>query len=202
MTSRLAAGLLALAVFSLPAAASAGDAEGSYIVRGIGARPCADYVQAVSTSPEAVKPFVSWMEGYLSGLNRLQPETFDITPLTSSAVVGQLVRNHCAANGTLRFETAVAQLMEAMSAYKVSAKSQLIEMTLGDAQAAVRQSTLLWMQQHMKEQGLFRGTPDGLFGADSRQAFLAYQKKHKLKETGVPDATTLVHFMQAAAAKQ
>ena len=84
--------LALLAVAGIPAA-QASDPAGNYIVRGIGARPCSDYLKAVGQSPEAVSPYLSWMEGYLTGINRLQPETFDVSPVTSAAVVAQLVVN-------------------------------------------------------------------------------------------------------------
>jgi peptidoglycan hydrolase-like protein with peptidoglycan-binding domain len=54
----------------------------------------------------------------------------------------------------------------------------------------------MWMQQKMKEQGHFKGTPDGLYGAGTKDALVAYQKANKIAETGVPDSTTLAHFIQ------
>jgi hypothetical protein len=186
----------ALALASAVPAALAADPQGNYIVRGIGARPCADYLKAVDTSADAVRPYLSWMEGYLSAINRLQANTFDVSPITSAAVVGQMVRNFCTTQKTLRLETALAQLMNSLHPYRVSAQSQLVEVTVGDANAQIRQSTLLWMQQKMKEQGHFAGTPDGLYGAATQAALTAYQKANNIKETGVPDAATLAHFIQ------
>ena len=177
-------------------AAHASDSKGNYIVRGIGARPCSDFMAAVDKSAQDVMPYMSWMEGYLTGINRLQAQTFDVSPVTEAAVVGQMVRNYCMTQPALRFETAVAQLMNFFAPYKVTEQSQLVEVTVGDARAALRQSTLKWMQEKMKAQGMFQGTPDGLYGAGSREALLAFQKSAGIPETGVPDARTLVAFIQ------
>ena len=176
--------------------AHASDPKGNYIVRGIGARPCSDYIKAVGTSADDVRPYLSWMEGYLTGINRLQPKTFDVSPVTSAALVGQMVRNFCNTQPTLRFETAVAQLMNFFDDYKVPDQSQLVEVTVGDANAAIRQSSLKWVQAQLKAQGFFTGEPDGLYGASTKTALVAYQKANKIPETGVPDAPTLVHFIQ------
>lgn len=179
--------------------AHASDPKGNYIVRGIGARPCSDYMAAVSKSAQDVLPYMSWMEGYLTGINRMQPQTFDVSPVTEAAIVGQMVRNYCTTQTTLRFETAVAQLMNFFAPYKVSEQSQLVEVTVGDARAALRQSTLKWMQEKMKAQGMFTGNPDGLYGASTKEALLKFQKAAKIPETGVPDARTLVAFIQKEA---
>ncbi|MGE0665594.1 MAG: peptidoglycan-binding protein [Sphingomonadales bacterium] len=176
--------------------AHAADPKGNYIVRGIGARPCSDYMAAVGKSAQDVMPYMSWMEGYLTGINRLQAQTFDVSPVTEAAVVGQMVRNYCTTQPTLRFETAVAQLMNFFAPYKVAEQSQLVEVTVGDSRAALRQSTLRWMQEKMKAQGLFAGTPDGLYGSTTKEALLAFQKANKIPESGVPDARTLVAFIQ------
>ncbi|MEN3975876.1 peptidoglycan-binding domain-containing protein [Emcibacter sp. SYSU 3D8] len=182
--------------------AHAADSKGNYIVRGIGARPCSDYMAAVGKSATDVMPYMSWMEGYLTGINRLQAQTFDVSPVTEAAIVGQMVRNYCTTQPTLRFETAVAQLMNFFAPYKVTAQSQLVEVTVGDARAALRQSTLKWMQEKLKAQGQFTGTPDGLYGNTTKTALIAFQKAAKIPETGVPDARTLVQFIQNEAQAQ
>ncbi len=179
--------------------AQASDPKGNYIVRGIGARPCSDFMAAVSKSAQEALPYVYWMEGYLTGINRLQPQTFDVSPVTEAAIVSQMVRNYCSAQPTLRFETAIAQLMNFFAPYKVAEQSQLVEVTVGDARAALRQSTLKWMQEKMKAQGLFAGNPDGLYGSTTKDALLKFQKAAKIPETGVPDARTLVTFIQKEA---
>jgi hypothetical protein len=186
----------ALLVAMAAGQAHASDPKGNYIVRGIGARPCSDYIKAVNTSADDVRPYLSWMEGYLTGINRLQAKTFDVSPVTSAALVGHMVRNYCSTQPELRFETAVAQLMNFFDPYKVPEQSQLVEVTVGDANAAIRQSTLKWMQTQMKAQGFFAGEPDGLYGASTKAALVAYQKANKIPETGVPDAPTLVQFVQ------
>jgi hypothetical protein len=192
-TSAVAALLIAALATS---DAHASDPKGNYIVRGIGARPCSDYMAAVGKTAQDVVPYISWMEGYLTGINRLQPQTFDVSPVTEAAIVGQMVRNYCSTQPTLRFETAVAQLMNFFAPYKVPEQSQLVEVTVGDGRAALRQSTLKWMQERLKAQGLFTGTPDGLYGVSTKTALMAFQKANKIPETGVPDARTLVAFIQ------
>lgn len=195
-----AAGIGLLIAAATASSASAGDANGNYIVRGIGARACADYLKAADTSPGEVRPYLFWMEGYLSGLNRLQPQTVDVSPVVDTAPIGLIVKNYCQTNPQLKFETAIARIMKYLSPYRIEAQSQMVQVTLGDATAAIRQSTLKWMQGQLQAQGLMKAAPDGLFGAPTREALVAYQKANKLKETGVPDVDTLTLMIQKASA--
>ncbi len=188
--------VMAVAVVVIPGVAKAGDASGNYILRGIGAQSCQSFVTAEQTSVEAVRPYVNWMEGYISGINRFQPETFDAAPIISSANVGALVRNLCQLQPDIRFETAVARLMNFFIPYRITAQSQLIEMNVGGADAALRQQTMQWMQEKLAEEGLFAGEANGLFGSDTRAALSAYQQARELPVTGVPDALTIMRFIQ------
>ncbi|MBI1180331.1 MAG: hypothetical protein GC201_07215 [Alphaproteobacteria bacterium] len=93
------------------------------------------------------------------------------------------------------FETAIGKLTVVLRPYKINQESQLVEITVGDANAAVRQATLKWVQKKLKERGLFKGEPDGLYGTSTREALTAFQKQMKIPETGVPDDRTLLLFM-------
>jgi len=192
---KMAAALCLTASFAT-GVAQADDGNGNYILRGVGAQSCKSFVEAEQTSPEAVSPYVNWMEGYISGLNRFQHETFDAAPVIASSNVGALVRNLCSVEPDIRFETAIARLMAFFKPYRIQNQSQLIEMTVGDASAAVRQETLRWMQEKLTEKGLFSGDINGLFGSDTRSALSAYQQAQGLNVTGVPDTRTIMRFIQ------
>ena len=193
----LLAVVVVLALIGWPGApVRADDASGNYILRGVGAHACQDFINAEQTGADAVRPYVNWMEGYISGINRFQEETFDAAPVISSSNVGALARNLCRLEPEIRFETAVARLMQFFQPYRITQQSQLIELTVGDTSAAVRQQTLQWMQQKMADEGIFTGEANGLFGSDTRAALSAYQQARELNITGVPDAATIMMFIQ------
>jgi hypothetical protein len=191
-TTAAAAILLALAGH----AAQASDKDGDYIVRGIGAMQCKEYVQSVDgKNVDQVRSFLSWMDGYLTGVNAVQASTYDVSPITSTALMGQYVLHICRAEPTLLFETAIGQLTRVLKPYKIDESSQLVEITVGDANAAIRQATLIWIQKKLKERGLYKGEPDGLYTAATREALNAFQEQMKIPQTGVPDDRTMLLFM-------
>ncbi|MFN3231007.1 MAG: peptidoglycan-binding domain-containing protein [Alphaproteobacteria bacterium] len=189
----LGAGLWASGVATQSMAA---DADSNYIVRGYGGQPCQAYLTAVTSSIEEVQPYLVWMEGYISGVNRLQTETFDASPIIPSADMGQLVATLCQQSPDAQFERAVLALLELFKPYRIREQSQLIEMTVGDTSGAIRQETMRWMQEKMIEKGFFTATPDGRFGPDTQLALRAYQRARELPVTGVPDGETIVNFIR------
>src|SRR5690606_34698614 len=68
------------AVLAQPAAAATKD--GSFSIRGFGAQTCAVANASLKEKPEAVNGAVAWLLGYLTALNRINAETFDISPVS------------------------------------------------------------------------------------------------------------------------
>jgi opacity protein-like surface antigen len=87
MKAFLAAATLALAVTGSAAAA---DANGNYTVAGAGAHSCGSYL----ASPREVSVIVGvWMQGYVTALNQVMPDTKDVTGGRTDAQMEQeLVR--------------------------------------------------------------------------------------------------------------
>ena len=185
--------LAALAVtLLLAASASAGDRLGSYVVRGVGIKSCAEFLKAEQTSTEAVQPYVSWIDGYLSAANRLQDDTADASPLIESGFVAILVRNLCRGDQSLRVETALGRLMRFFEPYRIRTVSPVVEVPADPVTLKVYEETLRWAQETLVRENLFDGEVDGQYTDSMRQALASYQEQRGLPVNGLPDAQTLL----------
>ncbi|MDZ7808920.1 MAG: peptidoglycan-binding domain-containing protein [Arhodomonas sp.] len=144
---------------------------------------------------QAVQQFIRWLEGYASGINRLQEKTFDVSPVLDSAVLGNMVLGVCRNSPDLAFETAAARLFNTLKPVRERESSELIEIEQGDAKVALRSATLRRVQRRLRELGHYSGGIDGIYGGGTRQAIRAFQEAEGLPTSGLPDANTVLRLL-------
>ncbi len=201
MLHRLLPYAMILLLFSaMPSTGLAADASGKYAVRGVGASKCSQLVSAIESKDQnvrrdAVGLYSSWLNGYMSYINRVEKETYDIVPLTDSAHLLAVVLGQCRNNPDALVETIASQVMAVLAKAKIEAESPIVALSVGDQKGNFRRSTLIAMQEKLINLKQFKGKPDGEFGASSQKALVAFQKSEKLKETGFPDTDTLMRLL-------
>jgi|GEM_PF-636529 len=136
------------------------------------------------------------MDGYISGINQLQADTYDASPVVSSNAMASMVRNLCSTKPDMKFETSLAQLLNALKPYRVQKNLRLVEVSVDNNFAAVRQETLVWMQSEMSALGFYSGEADGVFDASTQSALANFQSSNGLNPTAVPDADTVIKFIE------
>ena len=109
-----------------------------------------------------------------------------------------MLRNLCSTKQEMKFETSLAQLLNALKPFRVQKHSRLVEVSVDDNFAAVRQETLVWMQSEMSALGFYSGEADGVFGASTQNALANFQSSNGLNPTAVPDADTVIKFIELA----
>ena len=120
MKSLLAAAALALAVTGTAAAA---DSRGSYTIAGAGAHSCGSYL----ASPREVSVIVGvWMQGYVTALNQVMPDTKDVTGGKNDAQMEQELVRVCKKNPDLMLADATREAVVKMMGKpaKKSAKAE------------------------------------------------------------------------------
>jgi hypothetical protein len=174
----------------------AADAKGNFALRGLGAETCSSAVQRAQKDATFRGYLDSWLGGYLTAVNRLQGDTFDASPLMNTGVVTQIVLNVCArAKGNLQLETVAADVIKSLQPARVRAASVTVDAKAGDRTIALRQETLVALQQALARQGLDKEPATGTFTAATSAALKQYQTKAKLPATGLPDAATIVSLL-------
>lgn len=185
---------LALAAAGLPSAWAA-DAKGNYALRGVGSQECATLVEQLKKDPNGSVSVASWILGYMTAINRYEPTTFDISPVTDARALTNIAIALCQKNPKARLETVLADMMRAMARARVQTESPLVEMKSGEVNANVRQEVLLAVQQRLNQRGLLKAKADGTYGPQTEAALKDFQKAEKLPVTGVADSATVLRLL-------
>jgi len=184
----------ALSLASLPSA-YASDAKGNYALRGVGSQDCGTLVQQLQKDPGGAINVASWILGYMTAVNRYEPTTFDIAPVTDARALTNIAISLCQKNPKARLESVLADMMRAMARTRVQSESPLVEMKSGNVSVNVRQEVLLAVQQRLNQRGLLKAKADGSYGPQTEAVLKEFQKIEKLPVTGVVDSATVLRLL-------
>jgi hypothetical protein len=195
-SSLFASTSLALALaFASVLPASAADTQNRFAIKGAGIAKCSKFVELYDQRANDTLLFAGWMTGFVTALNQQMPETFDLAPWQSSDVLLLLMRDLCGRNPDQQFFRVAAGLVGLLAPEKLTTLSEIVEAKNGEHKASVPKDVMRRAQQKLKDQGFYKGNPDGSFGSGTQKAFEAFQKQQKITETGVPDQQTLLRLM-------
>ncbi|MDO9499034.1 peptidoglycan-binding protein [Falsiroseomonas sp.] len=194
---RMQAAALALSLGCLAAtgAARAADSTGNYAVRGLGSASCQQFAAAVDGNTPELRNYIAWMEGSLTGVNRLTPNLFDAVPFNSAGAVAATVLQACRQQPALQFNAALMRALERMQSVRVTTNSPWVEMTVGTNRVTLRAETLAGAQARLGALGLLTTPPDGRFSVATRDAIKRFQQIRRMPVTELPDPDTLLALM-------
>lgn len=187
-----AAALVAAITSAISAPASADNASQQFAVEGAGRLDCAAFTAARADKGSAeYQRLIGFVEGYLSAANRYEPNTFDLSPWHNAAAFDLILEKHCSEHPEEVIVSAIQKMVGAFRPIRIADFSPLIEVGAGENRAFVYQTILKRAQASLAARGLYRGSEDGVFSPQMRDALLAFQRSANLFETGVPDPATL-----------
>lgn len=172
-------------------AASAADRNGEFYSRGVGARPCQQYLEDATGQTEIFPFYRSWLNGYLTAYNAQAADTFDIAPNATVEGLAETMARICQENPDRPFWAAAVALTRALHPNRVTVKPQMVAMTAGGRSMSIEREVLRQVQAALKARGYAVGVVDGLYGNNTRQALEAFQGDSQLTVTGLPDPETL-----------
>ena len=184
---------LLLLAAALPAAALAADADGRFKIDGVGSLKCDRLVAAMNGDDATLlAAFASWTEGFVTGVNAFQPDTFDVTPWQTTPVVLQKMKVFCQANPDTVYIDGLGKLIAVLKPARQTVSADLVQLRHAD-RAVTLPSTVLAEVRTVLEQSLATplATPPGGFDDAFSTALIGYQSAHALPETGLPDQATL-----------
>lgn len=191
MRSFLPAALVCLAA----PGADAASASGAFAVDGLGSQPCHAYLTAIEDDAGR-QAFGNWAAGFLTGINVLAADTFDITPWQSPSVVLLQLRTFCEDNPDTAVVEALGLYVSAMEPDRLRERSEIVQMRRGGRAVPIYRSVLARVADKLAEAGAF--TPSDADPLDHRalsEALIAYQVRSGLPETGLPDTPTLARLL-------
>lgn len=181
-----------LAALTFSSAIHAADDAENFAVKGAGLASCSAYIEARRSNAPAFYQFGGWINGYLTALNQLKPETYDLAPWQSSDLLAGVILRNCRENPEKRFINTVAAMVASLHAQRLLTKSPLVEAHAGETRIRIYRELLRRTQEKLVESGLYQGEPTGLFDQETQDGLRAYQKAGRLTETGLPDQATLL----------
>ena len=169
----------------------AADDSGQFAIKGVGLLTCQDSVAARVAKSDLDIRFRSWIDGYLTAVNRYEPSTYDATPWGTPEIIATIVDNHCRDNPDERFVIAVQKLVATLQADKLTTSSPLLTVAVDGKRVLLYEALLQRVQERLAERGLYLGNADGEFGPMTQQAIALYQISEGLEGTGLPDPLTV-----------
>lgn len=189
--NRLSQGLCAAAAaLCMTGAASAGDAEGRYAVKGVGIMPCQMFIEQAQQGTPQAAAVVSWLRGYISGVNMMIDNTYDLVTW-QDGIMPNLLASTCSQMPQQPVAVAAAQLIQILGPGRLTTAEQPEEITVGEQKRLLYPSVIRGMQQALKDKGQTI-TVDGDFGPGTQSALRSFQTANGIEATGFPDPRTMI----------
>jgi len=182
---------LAAAMLCMAGQAAAADANGKFVVRGVGGATCETYLQAIR-NPAVSSTYVSWLQGYATATNQMTPRTYDITPTNDGLDFAKVVAVVCNASRQDSLQVAAVKTIAALQPVRQAGESQNVTVTADGKSVQIHQGALQILQAGLAAKKLFGGMANGLPSAELTKAIKAFQASEKLPVTGLPDIDTFI----------
>ncbi len=183
--------LVALSSALSPFPVQGADANARFAIKGVGVQTCQQFVDARAARAQAYMRFRSWLEGYVTAVNRYEPQTFDSAPWGTTEVLTVILDNYCQETPDERFVQAVQKLTITLKEDRLIEASPLLTVTVSGQTTRVYEEVLRRVQVALAERGLYDSEPDGVFGPKTREAIATFQISEGLDGTGLPDPLTV-----------
>ena len=171
---------------------AAADPEGLFSVDGVGTSRCSVFLEATQAKDAAkAQLFSSWASGLISGINLYAPDTYDLTPWQTEALIGAKLAAYCAANPDEQFANAVLKLVAVLSPERLRTASPVVQVRKGGWATVLYADTLSQIAERLRQKGVETSTDGGAYDEDLAQAIARFQKANDIPVTGLPDQATL-----------
>lgn len=183
--------LFLILVIGIASPLYAADRGGEFFTRGFGSQTCATYNAERSKNSPMYYLFRSWFNGYLSALNQVTPDTYDVVAGVNVEALSSSLNATCKQNPERQFGTAAFGLVQALNTQRLRNKSDVVTATAGNRTVMTTRNAIRTVQEALKERGDYGGGVDGFYGPRTRAAIEVFQRSQGLMVTGLPDQETL-----------
>lgn len=185
--------LLALGPF-----ASAADQNGLFAIRGAGLLTCHAFVQEREAASDAYVMIGGWLDGYVTAINELSLETFDVVPYVSTELLTVLINRHCKDNATDIVFAVTNNLLARLFDERLKSSSAYVDVRVGSYQMRLYRDTIERIQTSLAAKGLLDIEATGQWNLATQTALAQYQESIGMNGTGFPDQATLWSLLRSA----
>jgi len=171
--------------------ASASDPNGLFAIRGAGLLTCKTYVEEREARSNAYAMIGGWLDGYITAINELSAQTFDIAPYESTELLSILINRHCLKNPTDIVYAVTNHLLARLHDDRLKSSSAFVDIRVGTDQVRLYTDTVTRIRAALAAKGFLEIDASGRWDLATQNALAGYQKSVGMKDTGFPDQATL-----------
>jgi hypothetical protein len=171
--------------------AFAADDKGLFAIRGAGLLTCQTFVKERAAASNAYVMIGGWLDGYVTGVNELSRNTFDIVPFVSTELLTVLLDRHCKRNPSDLVFAVMNTLLARLYDNRLPAASPYVDVRVGLDQTRLYAETIVRIQSALAAKGHLPGERTGRWDQATQAALGRYQASVGLKASGFPDQATL-----------
>jgi hypothetical protein len=188
---------IVLGAIALAPTAFAADINGASATYGVGGIPCKTILsdKRFSSDQNTKSQMMNWFSGYISAVNTITPDTFDVSPIHSDVDLYNLLFKKCSEYPFLTFQQASQRIINILFSARSSSQSNLLELKNEYGSTFLRSDTLSKIQNNLKVLRLFDGYIDGKVTPAIMISIKKFQADHSLPKTGLPDSSTILKIL-------
>jgi len=176
----------------------AADKYGQFGVRGAGLISCAVYANERKVRADVYRMTAAWIDGYITATNENRTNTYDILSFETTELLTEVINKHCLNNPNDIVFTVIKSLLIKLQNDRVQLNSKKTNITIGQRQTFLYESTIKRIQQRLKALGFYKGKINAAFGQLMIESFKGYQQSIGFNPTGFPDQATLWRLLRSA----
>lgn len=187
-----------IALLAVGSFASAADKDGLFSIRGAGLLTCQTFVQEREAASDAYVMIGGWLDGYITAVNELSLETFDVVPYVSTELLTILIDRHCKDNPADLLFAVANTLLGRLFDDRLKSSSPHVDVRVDLHQTRLYTDTVARIQSSLAAKGLLDGEATGQWSVATTNALAEYQKSIGMSSTtGFPDQATLWSLLRS-----
>jgi len=187
VTKTIAGIFLSVLVGCAASMACAKDQDGMFAVKGVGVLNCEAFIEAAREGDRELAQYAGYITGYISAVNEVQADTFDLLPWQQIDTVMLLMLQRCRKNPQMNFGAAVSGMASYFDQHKLSGRAEKVRVGSGDSSVELYEPVVAEIKAALERRGYTTQDPD----ASLRQ----FQRDQKLTEEDAFGQRTLLKLL-------
>ena len=133
MAGKISGSFLTIIALFSASAVCAKDQNGLFAVKGVGVLNCQAYVAAAEAGDRELAQYAGYITGYVSAVNEVQDDTFDVMPWQHVDTVMLLMLQRCRQSPQTNFGATVTQLVRYFDQNKLTSQAEQVRVGSGAA---------------------------------------------------------------------
>lgn len=188
---------VAVALLVQGAIVSAADQDGLFSIRGAGLLTCKTYVEEREAASDAYVMIGGWLDGYITAVNELSAQTFDVLPYESTELLTILIDRHCEDNPSDILFAVTNSLLAKLFDDRLQSSSAFVDVRVGVDQVRLYTNIIERIQTALTAAGFLDDGAAGRWNLETQDALARYQESEGMEGTGFPDQATLWSLLRS-----